>query len=81
MNIVFMGTPDFAAGILKSVLEAGYTVTHAVTQPDKPSGRKLEIVPCAVKKAAEDIRVSAFRPTPGKHCDFCEFRLICEAWK
>lgn len=23
---------------------------------------------------------SDFRPTPGKHCDFCEFRLICEAW-
>lgn len=62
MNIVFMGTPDFAAGILKSVLEAGYTVTHAVTQPDKPSGRKLEIVPCAVKKAAKEAGVPVFQP-------------------
>ncbi len=32
-----------------------------------------------VAKAAE-IERSDFAPTPGKHCDFCEFRLICEAW-
>jgi DNA helicase-2/ATP-dependent DNA helicase PcrA len=31
-------------------------------------------------KIADDISKSDFRPIPGKHCDFCEFRLICEAW-
>lgn len=30
---------------------------------------------------AENMRASAFTPTPGKHCDFCEFRLLCEAWR
>jgi DNA helicase-2/ATP-dependent DNA helicase PcrA len=30
---------------------------------------------------AQNITTSDFRPTPGKHCDFCEFRLICEAWQ
>jgi len=34
-----------------------------------------------IQKTAEDIGTSTFSPTPGKHCDFCEFRLICEAWK
>lgn len=29
---------------------------------------------------ADEISRSDFHPTPGKHCDFCEFRLICEAW-
>jgi DNA helicase-2/ATP-dependent DNA helicase PcrA len=29
---------------------------------------------------ADEISRSDFRPTPGKYCDFCEFRLICEAW-
>ena len=29
---------------------------------------------------ADEISRSDFKPTPGKHCDFCEFRLICEAW-
>ncbi|MDP1721990.1 MAG: ATP-dependent DNA helicase [Candidatus Gottesmanbacteria bacterium] len=33
-----------------------------------------------VARKAEEISTSNFRPTPGKHCDFCEFRLICEAW-
>ena len=34
-----------------------------------------------VARKAEEIATSDFRPTPGKHCDFCEFRLICEAWQ
>lgn len=45
--------------------------------------RSLEEV-TAVKEEiaakADEIARSDFRPTPGKHCDFCEFRLICEAW-
>jgi len=34
-----------------------------------------------IEKKAHEIEVSTFQPTPGKHCDFCEFRLICEAWQ
>lgn len=33
-----------------------------------------------VSKRADEISRSEFRPIPGKYCDFCEFRLICEAW-
>ena len=33
-----------------------------------------------LKKKAQQISESNFLPTPGKHCDFCEYRLICEAW-
>ncbi|MBI4062393.1 ATP-dependent helicase [Candidatus Gottesmanbacteria bacterium] len=34
-----------------------------------------------IAKTADAISRSDFKPTPGKHCDFCEFRLICEAWQ
>ena len=34
-----------------------------------------------IAKTAVEISKSDFRPTPGKYCDFCEFRLICEAWQ
>ena len=34
-----------------------------------------------VAMKSDEISRSDFRPTPGKHCDFCEFRLICEAWQ
>jgi RecB family exonuclease len=33
-----------------------------------------------IAKRADEIERSDFRPTPGRQCDFCEFRLICEAW-
>lgn len=33
-----------------------------------------------IKKAAE-IQKSKFYPTPGKHCDFCQYKLLCDAWK
>ncbi len=52
MKIVFMGTPDFAAGILNALLEAGHEVTGCVAQPDKPKGRKKTPVACPVKEAA-----------------------------
>ena len=34
-----MGTPDFAVGTLKALIEAGHDVAAVVTQPDKPRGR------------------------------------------
>ena len=39
MNIIFMGTPDFAVGTLDALVEAGHRITLVVTQPDKPKGR------------------------------------------
>ncbi len=40
----------------------------------------FEVVKSELIKKAEEISKSDFSPTPGKHCDFCEFKLICEAW-
>lgn len=34
-----------------------------------------------IRGRAQEMSTSDFRPTPGRHCDFCEFRLICEAWQ
>lgn len=42
---------------------------------------QLEEARDIIIKTAQDIAVSDFKPTPGKQCDFCEFRLICEAWQ
>ena len=41
----------------------------------------LERVKGELLEKAKAISESNFSPTPGKHCDFCEFRLLCEAWK
>lgn len=45
------------------------------------SKEQLEKVKDEITVAAQDIGKSEFCPTPGMYCAFCEFRLICEAWK
>ena len=62
MKIVFMGTPDFAAGALKAIVEAGHEVTLAVTQPDKPKGRSKELMPPPVKEYAMEMGIPVFQP-------------------
>ncbi|RUT47833.1 methionyl-tRNA formyltransferase [Paenibacillus anaericanus] len=52
MNIVFMGTPEFAVPSLESLLKEGYNVVGVVTQPDRPQGRKKVLTPTPVKEAA-----------------------------
>ncbi|MDO4805220.1 MAG: methionyl-tRNA formyltransferase [Lachnospiraceae bacterium] len=62
MKIVFMGTPDFASGILEAIVDAGYEVAGVVTQPDKPKGRKKALSPCPVKEVAEKAGLNVFQP-------------------
>ena len=52
MRVVFMGTPDFAVGTLKAIIEAGHDVAAVVTQPDKPRGRSKSLVFSPVKEEA-----------------------------
>lgn len=63
MNIVFMGTPDFAVPCLQKLLDAGYPVTGVFTQPDKPKGRGYKMVPPPVKELAMAHDVPVFQPT------------------
>jgi methionyl-tRNA formyltransferase len=53
MRIVFMGTPAFAVPSLMALIEGGYDVAAAVTQPDRKSGRGHKLTPPPVKAVAE----------------------------
>lgn len=52
-RIVYFGSPDFAVPPLLALLAAGYDVPLAVTQPDRPKGRRHEPTPTPVRLAAE----------------------------
>ena len=52
MNIVFMGTPDFAQESLKCLVEAGHNILAVVTNIDKPQGRGMKLVSSPVKQYA-----------------------------
>ena len=62
MKIVFMGTPDFAAGALLALIEAGHEILAVVTQPDKPKGRSSQLVFSPVKEVALKSGIPVFQP-------------------
>lgn len=72
LKIVFFGTPGFAVGSLKAMVEAGCNVVAVVTAPDKPSGRGLQLQPTAVKVFAEGAGISVLQPPRLKAPDFLE---------
>lgn len=63
LRIVFMGTPEFAVGILDSILENNYQVVGVITAPDKPAGRGQKIKYSAVKEYALEKNLNLLQPT------------------
>lgn len=62
MKIVFMGTPDFAAGILEDIIKAGHEIALVVTKEDKPRGRGKEVTFTPVKEVALKHNLPVFQP-------------------
>lgn len=62
MNIIFMGTPDFAVPCLKALLDSGETVQAVFTQPDKPKGRGYKLTPPPVKEVALTHNIPVYQP-------------------
>ena len=62
MNIVFMGTPDFAVPSLQALIDAGHNVRAVFTQPDKPKGRGMRLTPPPVKELAQKYGIEVFQP-------------------
>lgn len=61
MNIIFMGTPDFAVPSLEKLIET-YNVTAVFTQPDRPKGRGKKIGISAVKDIALKYNIPVYQP-------------------
>ncbi len=61
-DVVFMGTPDFAEGILQALLESEYAVTAVFTQPDRPKGRKGQLQAPPVKELALEHGIPVYQP-------------------
>ncbi len=72
MRVVFMGTPEIAAGILKSLIASRHEVVGVVTQPDKPNARGNEIIFSDVKKVALEHSIPVFQPEKASEETFVE---------
>lgn len=62
MRVIFMGTPDFAVGTLKSLIASEHEVTAVVTQPDKPKGRGKAMQFPPVKEVAVEAGIPVLQP-------------------
>ncbi len=72
LRIVFFGTPDFAVGCLKGLVDAGANIVAAVTMPDKPAGRGQQLQASAVKQYALDQGIPVLQPEKMKAPQFLE---------
>jgi methionyl-tRNA formyltransferase len=79
LRIVFMGTPDFAVGVLQQLVEAQYAIVGVITAPDKPAGRGRQLSQPAVKEYALSQGLRVLQPTHLKDDHFLEELRSLEA--
>lgn len=72
MNIVYMGTPDFAVDTLEAIVKAGHMVSAVITQPDKPKGRGKTMQFTPVKEKAIEYNLPVYQPTKVRDAEFVE---------
>lgn len=70
MKIAFFGTPEFAVPVFEKLVSSGHTISVAVTQPDRPVGRKQEITPTPVKIAAQKHNIPVLQPEKARDPGF-----------
>ena len=75
MNIVFMGTPDFAVPCLKALIDSGENIQAVFTQPDKPKGRGYKLTPPPVKETALTYNIPVYQPISLKNGEDAENTL------
>lgn len=75
MDVVFCGTPQFAVPALRSLVESGFNVRLVVSQPDRPAGRGLSVIPTAVKQFAVEHGLPVTQPEKIKNNNELRARL------
>ena len=69
LNIVFAGTPVFAAKHLEMLHQSPHSIVAVLTQPDRPAGRGKRLQPSAVKTLALEAGLTVLQPETLKHPD------------
>ena len=82
LRILFMGTPEFAVGILDTILKNDYEVVGVITAADKPAGRGQKIKYSAVKEYALENNLPLMQPTNLKDENFIAEakELLASSW-
>lgn len=62
LRLAFMGTPDFAAPVLRALAEQGHQVVAVYSQPPRPAGRGHQLQKSPVHQAAEQMGIEVRTP-------------------
>lgn len=62
LNIIFAGTPEFAATHLQALINSQHKIIAVYTQPDRPAGRGRKLTPSPVKQLALQYEIPVFQP-------------------
>ncbi len=74
IRIIFLGTPDFSAPCLQTLINAPEVdIAGVLTQPDRPAGRGKKLLPTPIKLLAQEAGLTVFQPTSLKK----EAELLC----
>jgi len=72
LNIIFAGTPEFAAVHLQALVNSEHNVVAVYTQPDRPAGRGKKLQPSPVKKVALEHELPVYQPLNFKQAEDVE---------
>ena len=61
-HIIFMGTPEISAHVLRGLLQEGYNIVAVIAQPDRPVGRKRILEKVPTKVVAEEHNIPVYQP-------------------
>ena len=62
LNIVFAGTPDFAASVMTAIINSPHNIIACYTQPDRPAGRGRKLTASPVKALAQEHDIPVYQP-------------------
>lgn len=81
MDLIFAGTPEFAAQALEVLIAAGHNVKLVLTQPDRPAGRGMQLQASAVKQVALKQEIPVYQPEklrdPATHAPIRDAQADC----
>lgn len=72
LNIVFAGTPDFAASVMTAILNGPHNIIGCYTQPDRPAGRGRKLTAGPVKTLAQEHDIPIYQPLNFKQAEDVE---------
>ena len=73
VKVVFFGTPEIARGPLAALAKSNFAkVIAVVSQPDRPSGRDLKLLPTPVKALAMELGIPVLQPERARNPEFLE---------